>query len=355
MGRLRAEDRRWVREASARLQTYDPGDGPALRWLVPLLHAISGTRGTAGYSIERRAGGFELGPSWFCHEEMAAARMRAVLDRWLREHNKPWGLFDFSRPPAAQRDRLVATPSLSGLLRGEGAPPGIDLRTVRDGFAYAVETLFRPIRWDHPQARVLVCDGPRLLAWFGFVGFREFDHRQLALLRALAAPLKRRLLLEETLERATVAGCALEAVLALLPRAAFVISSCGRILYANAPAQVALQRDRSLATELSARNGPDPRRFEVTALPTAAVRHHLVILRSPPAALDTHIDVAARRWALTPRETEIVRQLARGASNRRIAAELECAEGTVQIHVSRVLAKAEVESRAELLARLLAS
>ena len=48
---------------------------------------------------------------------------------------------------------------------------------------------------------------------------------------------------------------------------------------------------------------------------------------------------------LTPREREILEQLATGATNKSIAAELVISEKTVSVHVSNVLAKLEVENR----------
>jgi two-component system nitrate/nitrite response regulator NarL len=50
---------------------------------------------------------------------------------------------------------------------------------------------------------------------------------------------------------------------------------------------------------------------------------------------------------LTPREQEILRGIARGASNKVIARELGIAETTVKIHVQHVLRKLEVASRVQ--------
>jgi NarL family two-component system response regulator LiaR len=49
--------------------------------------------------------------------------------------------------------------------------------------------------------------------------------------------------------------------------------------------------------------------------------------------------------ALTPREQEVLARVARGQSNRRIAAALHVSEETVKTHVSHVLAKLEVGDR----------
>jgi DNA-binding NarL/FixJ family response regulator len=50
---------------------------------------------------------------------------------------------------------------------------------------------------------------------------------------------------------------------------------------------------------------------------------------------------------LTPRETEILRQLALGRSNKEIADALSIGDETVKTHVGKVFAKLEVENRAQ--------
>jgi two-component system, NarL family, response regulator LiaR len=50
---------------------------------------------------------------------------------------------------------------------------------------------------------------------------------------------------------------------------------------------------------------------------------------------------------LTPRERDVLRQLALGRSNREIAAALDIGDETVKTHVARVLAKLDVENRAQ--------
>lgn len=57
----------------------------------------------------------------------------------------------------------------------------------------------------------------------------------------------------------------------------------------------------------------------------------------PPAPIDT----------LSPREREIARLIARGASNKEIARELGIAETTVKIHVQHVLRKLGLSSRVQ--------
>lgn len=57
----------------------------------------------------------------------------------------------------------------------------------------------------------------------------------------------------------------------------------------------------------------------------------------PPSPIET----------LSPREREIVRLIARGASNKEIARELGIAETTVKIHVQHVLRKLDLSSRVQ--------
>lgn len=56
---------------------------------------------------------------------------------------------------------------------------------------------------------------------------------------------------------------------------------------------------------------------------------------------------AAERHRLTARETQIVQCLARGASNKVIARELDVSESTVKIHVQNVLKKLNLTSRVQ--------
>jgi DNA-binding NarL/FixJ family response regulator len=68
--------------------------------------------------------------------------------------------------------------------------------------------------------------------------------------------------------------------------------------------------------------------------------------RPTPAAADTDAD-AGRLARLTPRETEVLRLLGEGLSNRALATRLFVSEKTVKTHVSSILAKLGVVDRTQ--------
>jgi two-component system, LuxR family, response regulator FixJ len=73
-----------------------------------------------------------------------------------------------------------------------------------------------------------------------------------------------------------------------------------------------------------------------------------------PPSLDNVIPQFARRHDLTDRQTEVLRNLAAGKSNKEIAAVLSIATRTVEMHRAAVMAKLEVNGLPGLLRALLA-
>lgn len=65
------------------------------------------------------------------------------------------------------------------------------------------------------------------------------------------------------------------------------------------------------------------------------------------ARLVREVPAATHAEALTERETEVLRELASGKSNKEIAASLVIAEKTVRTHVSSILAKLGAASRTQ--------
>jgi two-component system nitrate/nitrite response regulator NarL len=78
-----------------------------------------------------------------------------------------------------------------------------------------------------------------------------------------------------------------------------------------------------------------------------SMTERLVAQLRTPAAMGERV-VPSPVQNLTPRERDIVRILARGASNKDIARALALAESTVKIHVRNVLRKLNLTSRVQI-------
>lgn len=81
----------------------------------------------------------------------------------------------------------------------------------------------------------------------------------------------------------------------------------------------------------------------VTQLDSTVARHLTAALPSPRPAEAA----AAPAVSLSPRETDILRLLAHGHTNREIAARLYLSEGTVKNHVSRILSRLALRDRTQ--------
>ena len=86
-----------------------------------------------------------------------------------------------------------------------------------------------------------------------------------------------------------------------------------------------------------------------------AARHDLVVVDPAMASILPLARAAAEDdlivEALTPRELEVVQQLAEGATNKAIARQLGISEHTVKYHVNAILGKLGAQSRTEAVVR----
>jgi DNA-binding CsgD family transcriptional regulator len=70
-----------------------------------------------------------------------------------------------------------------------------------------------------------------------------------------------------------------------------------------------------------------------------------------PSSGGSRLERTTVAWGLTRRQTQVLRLVVHGRANKEIACELACAESTVELHVTQLLRKAGVRSRAEIIAR----
>ncbi|KFE62289.1 LuxR family transcriptional regulator [Hyalangium minutum] len=363
-----SRDKGLIADLQGRLDTVEPG--------ADVLHGLmDGLR--EGLRAERMvAYGVELAPDHyaasFCHSAgfpQPQGELLGTLNGFLRQQPNPWGYFDPARPAAAQRNRALhfrpheetetrETPLhdlKAGAWRRLGIGPTEEAR-VRERVTGGTVTLYRQLKMEHMfQLRALVCEGSTLLAWVGALRSEPFTPREQRLLQELVPSLQRRLELETRLREAGLLGSALEAALEALGQPAYVLSSKGRVVYANSAGRALAERASPSLAEIIRRHGqgePPPPGTSVTALQVRGLSpHYLVVDRSTEAQASARVHVLASRWGLTVREAEVLEHIIQGTSNKAIAARLGCAERTVEVHVTHVLSKAQVESRSALIAK----
>ena len=78
---------------------------------------------------------------------------------------------------------------------------------------------------------------------------------------------------------------------------------------------------------------------------------HAVVVLTPLGGGE-RAGLLAQLYGLTPREREVAARVARGESDKQIAAALGLSEHTVQAHVDNACARIGVRGRRELVARL---
>lgn len=93
-------------------------------------------------------------------------------------------------------------------------------------------------------------------------------------------------------------------------------------------------------------------RFAVTRVASAGTPEMRLVVHRPGAAVTgpQRAGAAAARWSFTPRQAQVLGLLMEGLTTRTIAAALAVAEKTVEVHLTAMFARAQVESRAELVA-----
>lgn len=273
-----------------------------------------------------------------------------------------WGLFHPSRPEPEQRNRAITFAVNAAVV--EATLPS---RTRNRGAARSLGTMTPQ---SHPstfammravgvlglwELRVLVCEGEGLLAWLGGFRTEPFGATEPRFLQSLTPALERRLSLEQLLDQGAWLRKGLATALEEVPSAALIIDEAGRVKHANAAGQDRLDRHLSttrmeLRAALTARAGGP---FRLTRIGGVGSRSHWLAVAHGREPLDGQVARAVRRWALTARQADVLGLLLRGQANKAIAIHLGCAVRTVEQHVTAVLEKAGVDTRAALAAKFL--
>jgi DNA-binding CsgD family transcriptional regulator len=245
--------------------------------------------------------------------------------------------FDPLLPDARQRDRALLLNEIAPIA-GRSAEAMHDYR-VALGVA----------NWD--QLRVLVCDGARLLSWVGLFAEGQFNEAERAWLQHLVPALRARLGFEQLARHAEHSKASLEVVLEAIPMACILVHASGRVIEANAAARELRGVDADLFARASTLAKEPDARFEIHPVEVRGVTTgYLATLKHTIHARRSQLARRARDWTLTSRQLDVLECIVAGYANKDIASALKIALGTVELHVSAILAKARVESRSALIA-----
>ncbi|HET7786902.1 MAG TPA: LuxR C-terminal-related transcriptional regulator [Myxococcales bacterium] len=355
-----ARENAGIRNLTARLSTISEHEEPATRWLVPALRERLDTEIALAYRIEDAPGGPELRD--YCASGMPFTPAEVALDMQRLVRTGRWGLFDPLRPEAPQRNLVVDLGRYRALLAEPTPPRGLgigraEIDRARANLDRVLDELpvLKFCFVEECEMRVLVCDGAALLAWVGVLQADPFSPRQRWALESIVPALRRRLALEQVMERAPVATAALGAALDAIPAAALILTEQGKILHANAAGRrwaSEKPNDLKAAISESLRAGHPDARLSLTRVEAPDRRPLFLAIAQSTDALVLRTRTAAARWHLTARQAQVLSLLAQGKANKSIAAELSCALHTVEIHVAALLEKAQCDSRSALIAHL---
>jgi DNA-binding CsgD family transcriptional regulator len=339
---LGRSDRRAVAEIAAMARTIDDEPRPILEQIMPRLQGLLRADFAVGYrtSPVDETGGWTID---FMNVHGEAPSFRAPFEHFLvSAPPRRFCWYDPISPEPSDRD-VVRHPTVEIAEREL-----LDAPVMRQAFAPAGME-----RYD--QMRLLLCDGPMLMAWLGGIRRERFTGRERSILESLMAPLRARLRLERRLLRAELLERGLVAALEATATTAFLCTRDGQIAYTTDAARARLDAEEPLRGRLHAALRGDARAaatavsLRVPGLP----EHVLVSFATPLGArsFDARLEAAQRAWRLTRRQGQVLERLVHGESNKQIAERFHCAENTIEVHVSALLRKARAQSRAALASR----
>lgn len=341
---IEKRDRERIRGVAEELLTVRLDGSFEIADMLPAIREVIELESVGFYSVRNRTGAWEV-DRWEAIGLMQEAR--PFIRKIFQQADEFPLYYNPLAPPSAQRNRVIEARAWIDQVR----PGTWDESPMCRG-------VLRPLGAQlHFQPRALLCNGARLLGWFGGLHSHSPTRRQMNLLARLVEPMRQRLEAEERLREETFLRPVLDAALSRINAPAFVITSCGLIREANAAARVLLERDAVKIAEAlrDAAAGRRPRiDVELVRVDDGAA-WLLAIVK--PASDDERIAVCIEtcrtRWGLTPKQATVLAFVMRGLPNAAIAAELACVERTVELHVSALLDRADVDNRSALVAKVL--
>ena len=333
---LGAADRSRIAEIERSLRVYVDGEPPGLTQVLAPVRDLLRFDPVIAYGVEEVGESFRLSFAEAvggCGTSVA----RRVLGDFIGAQSRKFAGYDPRRPEPWNRNKVVTHADL--IRHGVPTAPITEIAMPKLGVVVS------------QQLRVLVCDGPSLLAWFGGYRSEPFTQRDRRVLGALVPSVRRRLMLERTLASAGLTHAALEVALEAIGAPTFLLAAGGAPVLANAAGRAALDTEpvalrAKLTRAARSRQDEEFRVFPVDS--PGSPRRFLAIGKATPSAR-VHVQNAARLWGLSRRQADVLTWVLEGASNARIGAELGIADRTVETHVTAILERAQVDSRAELI------
>lgn len=304
------------------------------RLLSDIAGAVGATRMLSYQPVPDGDGwGWEFASYWSVHA--GGARELAALGDLLRARRVVWSFTPQAAPEIGQRNRVLSTReapfrSYAPTLRALGDATGARAN------------------WSH-ALRVLLCDGPRVLACVGCLRDLPFDEHQRAALQALVPSLAQAHRVERATRERVFLSAGLEAALEIIAEPAFLLDRRGVIRHANRVGERWMARCQNAAERITAvARGAS---FDGVAHRLPDAGGAVVIMRTGGRRPSTRLRRARDAWDLTPRQVEVLGYLVDGQTNKEAAAHLRCTPSNVELHVTNILRRSGSANRAELVSK----
>jgi DNA-binding NarL/FixJ family response regulator len=346
---LSGGDRKLVRDIAEELATIRlDRPGSALPAILPAARAAIECESLLVLSPLERITGWDI--ERFDHDNFPdGPEFRDRFLRFFETAPRRYAWYDASRPEPEQRNRLIDALAI--------IPPS----------EYEVSRIYREVIEPsglhlHRQPRVLVCDGPSLLGWFGSFHPVPFDARQNRLLAALVPAVQARLRIERQLAHTSRVHAVLDHALEQIGAPAFVVGATGQVLEASSSARALFETRRAEVTAaiLDAVAGRPPNAglpLELTRIAEPGTPMcYLAVVRagSSDARIASAVLAASTRWSLTPRQRAVLELVVRGIATPTIAAQLGVSARAIELHLTALFDRASVDNRSALISAVLA-